>query len=109
MKNKLIMAVGMSALSMVVQTKATFIDGEISFSSLINHEVTLAGGSTFQTATGLNFTAGPNAGADGADGDFSTELGGTATFYSFSFAAGAKPVWKLTSGHFSFDLNPGAV
>jgi len=94
---------------MAGQANAAFIQGNIDFSSAFNKEVSLPAGQNFTTATGLNFEAGPNAQVDGAGGDFTPEFGGSATFFSFTFVGGATPLWVLTSGNFTFDLNPGAV
>src|SRR5437016_5757046 len=117
MKIKSLVLAGICGASMMNQAGATFIDGSIDFASLPGALVSLQGPGTpdFHTATGLTFDAGPNAKVAGATGDFAAELivppssPNTATFSSFLFSGGVKPLWVLTDGNFSFDLNPGAV
>jgi len=106
---KLVLTAVASVFIVADQAQASFITGSIDFSSIPGKTVKLLGANSFLLSTGLDFPAGPNAQVDGTTGSFTGESGGTATFYDFTFAAGANPVWVLTDGHFSFDLDPGVV
>src|SRR2546425_1029259 len=75
--------ISISIAALIQQTQATFITGNIDFSSIPGGTVGLLGGGTFQLSTGLDFPIGPNAQVDGASGSFASELGQTATFNDF--------------------------
>jgi len=109
MKIPALFALAVGATILTNQTNASFITGNIDFSSISGKTVKLLGPNSFLLSTGLDFPDGPNAAVDGATGSFAGELGTTATFFDFYFATGANPVWQLTDGHFSFDLNPGVI
>lgn len=109
MKTIFILAGSLSSLMLSVALRATPMQGTIDFSSISGKEVSLTGGTTFGTATGLKFPVGLNMAVDGATEDFSGELGVKGTFFDFTFGAAKPGLWTLSDGNFSFDLDAGSV